>query len=127
MLGGIRRRYSGGCFTSINGEAVSAVITSRMKTLLADPLVLKLEKIVLGNEAIVAHVKTRSRVAACQACHQQSAKIQSRYSRSIADLPWEGIIVRIHLQVRKFFCRNEASPLLFECVRQDLRAVEKKH
>ncbi len=79
-----------------------------MKTLLADPLVLKLEKIVLGSEAISAHLKTRSRIAECPGCHQASTKVHSRYTRCIADLPWEGIIVRLHLQVRKFFCHNEA-------------------
>ncbi len=79
-----------------------------MKTLLADPFVLKLEKLVLCTDAIVLHVKTRSHIAACPACHQQSAKIHRHDTRCVADLPWEGITVRIHLQVRKFFCYNEA-------------------
>jgi len=74
---------------------MAAVITSRMKTLLADPFVLKLEKLVLCTDAIVIHVKTRSRIAACPACHQPSAKIHSHYTRCVADLPWEGITVNL--------------------------------
>jgi transposase len=33
--------------------------------------------------------------------------VHSRYWRTIADLPWEGIPVRIRLQARKFFCLDQ--------------------
>ncbi len=88
-----------------------------MKTLLADPSVLKLEKLVPCSDAVVVHVKTRSRIAACPACHLSSAKIHSRYSRCVADLPWEGIHVRIRLRARKFFCHNEACEQRIFCER----------
>lgn len=88
-----------------------------MKTLLADPSVLKLEKLALCNDAFVAHVKTRLRAASCPACQQQSVKIHNHYSRCVADLPWEGIHVRIHLRVPKFFCHNEACKQRVFCQR----------
>jgi transposase len=88
-----------------------------MKTLLADPLVLKLEKIALCSNAIIAHVKTRSCTAECPLCRQASTKVHSRYTRCIADLPWEGIHVRIHLRTRKFFCHNESCEQRVFCER----------
>lgn len=33
--------------------------------------------------------------------------MHSRYKRTLADLPWEGLPVRMLLQARKFFCVNE--------------------
>jgi hypothetical protein len=39
-------------------------------------------------------------------CGRQSEKAHSRYRRRLADLPWEGIAVKLILSVRKFFCLN---------------------
>ena len=36
--------------------------------------------------------------------------MHSRYRRTIADLPWEGIPVTILLRTRKFFCDEERCP-----------------
>jgi transposase len=33
--------------------------------------------------------------------------VHSRYKRTLADLPWQGIRVYLRLQSRKFFCSNE--------------------
>ena len=43
----------------------------------------------------------------CPSCGRCSSRVHSRYRRTIADLPWEGIPVRILLQARKFFCADE--------------------
>ena len=42
--------------------------------------------------------------AECPVCHRHSTRIHSRYTRTLADLPWGGHIVRLYLYVRKFFC-----------------------
>lgn len=44
----------------------------------------------------------------CPACHQESLAVHSQYTRSVADVPWGGYVVRLFLHVRKFFCRMEA-------------------
>ncbi|MGE0884283.1 MAG: transposase family protein [Blastocatellales bacterium] len=44
--------------------------------------------------------------SACPSCQCIARQVHSHYERKLADLPWEGIAVRICLQVRKFFCRN---------------------
>lgn len=79
-----------------------------MKTLLADPAALKLEKIALHPGLIAVHVGTSSPAAVCPSCHEMSARVHSRYTRHVADLPWEGIGVRLLPLSRKFFRTNEA-------------------
>jgi len=78
-----------------------------MKTLLAGAHLLKLVKIIQQPDAITIVMSSRQITAACPSCQNSASKIHSRYERKLADLPWEGIAVRIRLQVRKFFCRNE--------------------
>jgi transposase len=46
----------------------------------------------------------------CPLCHVQTSRIHSRYTRTLADLPWGAYHVRIQLRVRKFFCNNIACP-----------------
>jgi transposase len=43
-------------------------------------------------------------------CHQLATRVHSRYSRTLADLPWAQIPVRLHLQVRKLFCDTRDCP-----------------
>jgi hypothetical protein len=44
----------------------------------------------------------------CPLCFRPSQRIHSRYQRTFADLPWASFQVRLEVQVRKFFCSNEA-------------------
>ena len=46
-------------------------------------------------------------VSFCPACGNRSSRVHSRYWRTLADLPWEGIPVQILLRARKFFCVDE--------------------
>jgi transposase len=79
-----------------------------MKTLLADPVALRLQKIVNAPDHISLFVIARQASSLCPRCEFPSAKVHSRYTRRLADLPWEGISVRLHLSARKFFCQNSA-------------------
>jgi transposase len=42
----------------------------------------------------------------CPLCAQASSSVHSHYSRTVRDVPCGGHNVRLHLVVRKFFCRN---------------------
>jgi transposase len=42
----------------------------------------------------------------CPACLQSQVSYHSRYVRRMRDLPWQGRRVEIHLQTRRFRCRN---------------------
>lgn len=77
-----------------------------MKTLLADPNALHLKKIISHPEAFIVIVTTTQMQARCPDCQQPSFKVHSRYQRQMADLPWAGLNVRLHLLSRKFFCPN---------------------
>jgi len=77
-----------------------------MKTLLPNPAVLSLEKIIPQTDAITLVVTTSRPRVPCPECQQLSARIHSQYQRGINDLPWGEITVRLELQTRKFFCDN---------------------
>lgn len=88
-----------------------------MNTLLADPHALRLQHIISFPEALTIVVKTVQSQARCPAYQQVSGKVHSRYQRQIADLPWAGIAVRLHLQTRKFFCSNDQCQRRIFCER----------
>src|SRR5215813_9462129 len=77
-----------------------------MKTILAAPNLLEIEKITLYHDEVQIIVKTKSLKSGCPSCGLQSSKMHSRYKRHLACLPWEGIAVKLILSVRKFFCLN---------------------
>ncbi|ADW71615.1 transposase IS204/IS1001/IS1096/IS1165 family protein (plasmid) [Granulicella tundricola MP5ACTX9] len=54
--------------------------------------------------AIEMRLKTCRVSATCPACGTSCRKVHSRYGRRLADLPWHGVPVVIHLQTRRFFC-----------------------
>ena len=55
-------------------------------------------------KAILESVKEKS---LCPECGEESAKVQSQYMRTVADLPIVAIAVILILQVRRFFCENK--------------------
>ncbi len=75
-------------------------------TILPDPE--KLDLICLRAEAqcITLTACTTAPEAGCPLCGKSSDRIHSRYVRTLADLPWQGIPVRMSLHVRRFFCEE---------------------
>jgi transposase len=61
-----------------------------------------------GSDEIVITATARRHVVACPECGQPSRRVHSRYQRTLADLPWHGLRVRLALSVRKFFCDTPA-------------------
>jgi transposase len=59
-------------------------------------------------EQITLLVCSTQALVSCPLCTRPTPHIHSRYTRTLADLPWAHYRVRLHLQVRKFFCRNAA-------------------
>ena len=55
-------------------------------------------------------LSARQRSAACLSCQHRSTAVHSSYVRTVADLPMAGTQVLLHLQVRRFFCRQVACP-----------------
>jgi transposase len=59
------------------------------------------------DDVLVLTMSSSSQDAACPICSTRSKRVQSRYTRSLADLPAQGLPVRVALRVRRFYCVNE--------------------
>lgn len=88
-----------------------------ISTLLADPAAICLEKIISAPSSITLVVSTKRPCAECPRCHQLSTRLHSRYRRTVADLPWHGISVRLVLHTRRFFCDMELCSQRIFCER----------
>src|SRR5438067_9917937 len=76
----------------------------RTATLLPDANALHLEALVADAAVITIVVATTGDSACCPACGRRSAHRHSRRWRTIADLPWQGLTVRLELHFRRFHC-----------------------
>lgn len=77
------------------------------KTLLADPAVLRIEKIVAEKSSLTIFISSVQQQVRCPVCQHISVKRHSRYVRRLADLPWQGVAVKLCLSMRRFFCTND--------------------
>ncbi len=69
-----------------------------------------IEKITSQAQAMLIHVKTTASEARCPGCGHLSQQIHSRYQRTLADLPWNRVAVRLRVQARKFVCERTDCP-----------------
>jgi transposase len=77
---------------------------SDARTVLPAPKLLDLIGVRTTENAITLAARTSSRVARCPVCGARSARVHSHYTRTLADLPWQGVPVTVRLRVRRFFC-----------------------
>lgn len=73
-------------------------------TLLPDPTHLHLMHLEATATAITAVVSPTAASAVCPLCGHPAVRVHSRYTRSVADVPWHGVPFRLRLHVRRFFC-----------------------
>ena len=76
-------------------------------TVLPAPKLLDLIEI-RAEPNIILFAKTSASTVRCPVCGKQSGRVHSRYTRTLADLPWQGVPVTVHLHVRRFFCDEAA-------------------
>ena len=74
--------------------------------LLPDPAHLCLEYLRAEKDLITVIVAAKGLEAQCPLCRHPARRIHSRYGRTLADLPWNGVAVRLRLTVRRFFCQT---------------------
>lgn len=67
---------------------------------------LQIDQYMVTPTALVIEVISTQPVCYCPGCGQPSGQVHSRYRRVVADVPCGNRPVRLHLEVRKFFCRN---------------------
>lgn len=80
--------------------------TMLSRPLLPDHRSLALDDVRLTLDGITVLVSSTLPNARCPRCSQLSQRVHSRYQRVLADLPWQGLPVRVCWQSRKFFCDN---------------------
>ncbi len=82
----------------------------RAKTLIPDPAVITVERIVPDDTEIVLVARTRRCSAPCPLCGQPATRVHSWYTRALRDLPWQGVAVRMELHTRRWFCDHPSCP-----------------
>jgi transposase len=73
-------------------------------TVLPAPNLLDLIGIRADANIIILFAKTSASTARCPACGKRSGRVHSRYTRTLADLPWQEVPVTVRLHARGFFC-----------------------
>ena len=64
----------------------------------------------VSSTLVCVEAASRGPSSSCPVCQTPSERVHSYYTRTLADLPCVGRRVVLHLQVRKFRCRNEQCP-----------------
>lgn len=59
---------------------------------------------------VTVFVSSLAPTSSCPRCHQSSYRVHSHYERTLADLPWQGLPLRLRWRSRRFFCDNPACP-----------------
>lgn len=77
-----------------------------VKLALALPEVLELVECERNGDVLLVTLTSIQCAPCCPLCGVKAEKIHSRYTRKPTDLPCGGQIVRLLLQVRKYFCQN---------------------
>src|SRR6266487_3685273 len=80
-------------------------------TILPDLSDLVIEQVSITNDVTVT-VRATSPTASCPCCGTISKWVQSRYTRTLRDLPASGRPVHLVIRVRRFFCQEST------CVRK---------
>ena len=65
---------------------------------------LRLDTLTTDNQTITISLTATAPTATCPLCALPSRRIHSRYTRTVADLPWACVPIRLTLHVRRFFC-----------------------
>ena len=80
-------------------------------TILPDLCDLVIDQVNITNEVTIT-VRAASTTAQCPCCETISKRVQSRYTRTVRDLPASGRPVHLMVRVRRFFCQEST------CVRK---------
>lgn len=65
---------------------------------------LHVDALSFDGDLVTIHASTEGHATECPLCERPSRRVHGRYTRTLADLPWCGIPVRLRVRVRKFFC-----------------------
>jgi transposase len=69
-------------------------------------LELRVHQVTVASEELTLVLASSQSEVCCPLCGQPSARVHSRYMRTLQDLPWGALRVRLRIQVHRFFCQN---------------------
>jgi len=81
-----------------------------MDTLILSPVLFSLVRLISHPTTITAVIASHQGTSDCPLCHLPSARIQSHYVRTLWDLPWQGVMLRLQVHARRFFCDTPTCP-----------------
>lgn len=67
---------------------------------------LQLIHVEVGDQQLVLTVASTTPIACCPVCQTASRQVHCYYIRTVADLCWAELAVRLKLRVRRFVCTN---------------------
>jgi transposase len=79
-----------------------------IKALLPKASCLQVQQLEVTEEELLLTVSSTQPAGRCPVCGTLATRVQSHYQRTLQDLPWSGLCVRLRLHVRRFFCANTA-------------------
>ncbi len=79
----------------------------QVSTLSADPEAIRIVSFVSNLNSITVVARTSQAFGICPVCCLPTQSLHSNYLRRLSDLPWHGVTIRIHLNTRRFRCRND--------------------
>jgi transposase len=74
------------------------------------PVGLAVDRVIVAHDRVVVAVRARAAAGSCPACRRPSRRVHSRYVRRLGDLPWQGRVGQLELQVRRFRCSAPGCP-----------------
>ncbi len=74
------------------------------------PPSLEVDALLVADDGITIRAVSDAPGARCPICGEPADRVHSRVTRTLADLPWAGVVVRVQIRVRKFFCDNPTCP-----------------
>ena len=74
------------------------------------PPSLHVDALLVGDDGLTIRVFAETPEVRCPLCGEPAERVHSRATRTLADLPWAGAVVRLQVRIRKFLCENPTCP-----------------
>lgn len=74
------------------------------------PAGLIVDRVVVDLDRVTVAARARGAAGSCPLCRRPSRRVHSRYIRRLGDLPWQGRVGQLDLQVRRFRCSTPKCP-----------------
>ena len=74
------------------------------------PAGLIVDRVVVAPDRVIVAARARGAAASCPLCRRPSRCVHSRYARRLGDLPWQGRVGQLNVQVRRFRCLAPECP-----------------